>query len=119
MKTIIGIQVFRQAMVDVFLKYMASDVWQGVREAVIRESNGQCVDCLRQIREGTVHHTSYEDWGKGNIEEVMSCIYLCKKCDRKRHNGPGSVEVPFWAKRNEQCWGELTITAPVENSVCL
>ena len=119
MKTIIGIQASREAMVDIFRKYMASDIWQRVREAVIRQSNGQCDDCYRQIRTGTVHHISYENWGKGNIEEVMSCVYLCKKCNRKRHNGPGKVGVPFWAKRNEQCWGELTITTPAEEKVCL
>ena len=119
MKIKIGIQIYRQAMVDIFRKYNASDTWQRVREAVIKQSKGRCEDCYEQIKKwGTVHHLSYDNWGKGNIREVMSCVYLCKKCHQKRHNRL-KQEIPFWAKIDPECWGELEITIPIEEKVCL
>jgi len=49
---------------------------------------------------GIAHHTSYENWGKGDSYEISDCIYLCQNCHNVEHKSAEQVYVPFWARRN-------------------
>lgn len=89
----------RNIMIQTFKEYMKSEEWNRLRLEVIKKSDGKCVDCKDEIDSGgIVHHEHYDDWGKGNYEEILSCVYVCKKCHVKRHAKTDSQIVPFFAK---------------------
>jgi len=94
----------RLEMILSFSEYMKSDDWKRVKIEVKKRAEGICADCGKFIGEkGTCHHKYYDDWGKGNSQEVLSCVYLCKRCNIKRHNNPEMKKlVPFWAKRDQR-----------------
>ncbi|MBA7495108.1 hypothetical protein ES702_05687 [subsurface metagenome] len=92
---------YRFEMIGVFFAYNQSDDWKRVRNKVKKRDKGICVDCGKFIGDkGVCHHKHYKNWGKGNREEILSCVYLCKKCHRKKHNNQKTKEItPFWVKR--------------------
>lgn len=91
---------FRDKMIVIFQDYIKSNEWRRLRLEVIKRANGKCVDCGEDIESrGIVHHEYYDDWGKGNYEEIMSCVYLCESCHTKRHHKMDPQLVPFFAKR--------------------
>lgn len=96
-------------MVEIFRQYIASPEWQHVRDEVIRRDNYKCVECGEEYstKGSVVHHKDYDNWGSGDIYEIMDCILLCKKCHTKAHAVMNNV--PFWAKRYPDIWvGPLT-----------
>ena len=104
----------RFRMIKLFDEYMKSDDWKRVKIEVKKRAGGTCADCGEFIGEkGTCHHKYYDDWGKGNTQEALSCVYLCRKCNTKRHNKPEMRKlVPFWAKRNQRwdCLDDIDFT---------
>lgn len=94
----------RLEMILSFSEYMKSDDWKRVKAEVKKRAKGICADCGKFIEKGgTCHHKYYDDWGKGNSQEVLSCVYLCRRCNIKRHNNPEIKKlVPFWAKREQR-----------------
>lgn len=98
---------YRFEMILTFQQYLNSNEWKNLREAVKKRDKETCIDCNKFIgNNGTCHHEHYRDWGKGNSEELRSCIYLCKECNEERHHDPKMREiVPFWAKRHHNTGG--------------
>lgn len=94
----------RLEMILLFSEYMESDDWKRVKAEVKKRAAGICADCGKIIEKGgNCHHKYYDDWGKGNSQEVLSCVYLCRRCNIKRHNNPEIKKlVPFWAKREQR-----------------
>ncbi len=101
----------RLEMILSFTEYMESDDWKRVKAEVKKRARGICADCGKIIEKGgTCHHKHYDDWGKGNNQEVLSCVYLCRRCNIKRHNNPEIKKlVPFWAKRGQRfdCFDDI------------
>ena len=88
---------YRSIMRLMFEEYIASKEWKKCREKVKKNASGICAKCGEFIGDsGIAHHQDYEHWGKGNFQEVRSCLYLCKKC----HNKMPHDNVPFFAKQN-------------------
>lgn len=95
---------YRSAMVDIFRYYMSSPAWNIVKNEVYERDNNRCVDCAQGEGKLIVHHTSYDNWGKGNYQEIEDCILVCPVCHNKRHRD-NSVKVPFWAKIYPEDYG--------------
>jgi len=94
--------VFRDVMVISFQMYTSSKQWKNVKDQLYKKYNMICQDCHKKIIENSIcHHLSYENWGKGNYEEVLDCILLCQKCHSKRHRHPSNEDSPspFWTSR--------------------
>ena len=85
----------RNIMIDAFYAYMASDEWIRLRQQAFDRDNNKCVDCGKTKRL-TAHHTRYDNWGKGNSEELDDLVTVCQGCHTSRHS---KMETPFWAKR--------------------
>jgi 5-methylcytosine-specific restriction endonuclease McrA len=100
---------YREIMVEAFRDYIASEKWRIVKQEVMRTDNYSCADCQKKLPEGRggiVHHKHYNDWGKGNSEEIISCIFLCTKCHNGRHAKQNMKSmVPFWAKQYPETIG--------------
>ena len=94
---------FRAMIVEAFRGYIASDEWRFVKQEVTKRDNSTCVDCKKKLPGGKgsiIHHEHYEDWGKGNLNEINSCVFLCKNCHNIRHAKPDmKMRVPFLAKQ--------------------
>ena len=92
---------YRDVMRKAFLEYMASPEWARVRMNVLVRDRKQCQrkwsGCYGQGN--IVHHLNYDNWGKGNVEEVMDCLLVCSPCHEKEH-ADGRIAVPFFAKQN-------------------
>ena len=73
---------YRYLMVEAFHGYIASKEWSYVKQRVIERDDYSCVDCKTELpdgKDGVVHHEHYDDWGKGNHEEVLIlCITMQK-----------------------------------------
>ena len=96
----------RAKMIEVFEEYFKSYEWHILRCQVIYEQKNRCKDCgilLTKGDGGTVHHCYYDYFGQGNYEEKISCVYVCRRCHRKRHAQPDMI-VPFWASRNHSAY---------------
>jgi len=91
-------------MAAAFCDYIASKEWSYVKQKVMERDGFSCIDCKTPIsigEGGIIHHEHYDYWGRGDWHEIDSCIFLCKKCHRIRHNKPDmKLKVPFWAKSN-------------------
>jgi 5-methylcytosine-specific restriction endonuclease McrA len=100
---------YREMMVEVFREYTASDLWRYVKKSVMERDNFTCVDCGEKLlneKGGIVHHKHYKEWGKGNREEIDSCVFLCKRCHDVRHKKQEmKMGVPFWAERDPEIDG--------------
>ncbi len=103
---------YRFVMAVAFLEYNASKEWAYVKQKVIERDDFTCVDCKTTCPSddnGVIHHEHYDNWGRGDCHEIESCVFLCKKCHKKRHNKPDmKITVPFWAKRGalwDKCSG--------------
>jgi 5-methylcytosine-specific restriction endonuclease McrA len=93
---------FRNAMRLAYESYQRSDKWKNVVIMVCDRDRLICQDCKGQMPSGVCHHKSYDNWGKGNTEEIDDCIWLCRNCHTKRHAQHLDQEPPFWAKRAYQ-----------------
>ena len=91
---------FREAMRNAYEHYIASERWKNTREEVRKRDQLVCQDCNELTKRGVCHHKSYENWGKGNFEEIDDCVWLCQQCHAKRHNCYIDENTPFWAKRS-------------------
>ena len=87
----------RKKMLEIFNIYNHSNEWQRVRKQVKERDKNTCVDCKKYVENGISHHTKYDNWGKGNFEEVKDCVYLCIPCHIKKHV---KMLIPFWARQN-------------------
>jgi 5-methylcytosine-specific restriction endonuclease McrA len=96
-------------MVGAFRGYIASDEWRFIKQEVMGRDNYICVDCQQKLPEGKggiVHHEHYEDWGKGNSEEICSCVFLCNKCHNTRlAQQDMKLKTPFLAKQYPETYG--------------
>ena len=95
--------VYRDAMVAVFISYLKSKQWKEIKNIIYKKYNWECTKCLKPISAKTsiCHHLSYENWGKGNYEEILDCILLCRKCHANLHSkNINTIIDPFWASRN-------------------
>jgi hypothetical protein len=94
---------YRFAMAYAFEEYNASKELAYVKQKVMERDNFSCVNCktfIQDSHKGVVHHEHYDNWGRGDEFEIDSCVYLCKRCHRIRHNKPDmKLKVPFWARR--------------------
>lgn len=61
--------------------YMASDMWQDIRERVFRRDEYKCRKC-GTAKNLCVHHITYEHLG---YEKGADLITLCKECHKKVH----------------------------------
>ena len=93
-------------MRQVFARYIESKEWKAVVKAVRLRDFDQCQDCGELRGKLYVHHTSYDNWGYGDIREINDCILVCQKCHNKRHRN-FSVDVPFWANRRDEIPAEV------------
>ncbi|MBM4145647.1 MAG: HNH endonuclease [Nitrospira sp.] len=91
---------FRNRMNHIYQEYNQSRIWLNVVKAVIERDKKTCQDCGTQPKIGIAHHTSYQNWAKGNNEEIRDCVFLCKKCHNARHRNNRDEPTPFWASRN-------------------
>jgi 5-methylcytosine-specific restriction endonuclease McrA len=95
---------YREAMVGIFQEYIASEEWLLVKHKVIERDDYSCVDCQNKLpggKGGIVHHEHYDDWGKGDLAEIESCVFLCRKCHNTRHaQQEMKLKTPFWAKQS-------------------
>lgn len=102
---------YRYLMAEAFHGYIASKEWGYVKQRVMERDDYRCVDCKTELPDGkggVIHHEHYDDWGKGNYEEVLSCVYLCKKCHNNRHKQTDmKLKVPFWGK-SKSIWAIST-----------
>lgn len=92
--------IYRDVMREVYEAYHGSYIWREVVKAVRERDEGRCRKCGLVPDEGITHHTSYENWGKGDSYEIGNCIYLCKSCHNAEHNKQDQLDVPFWARRS-------------------
>lgn len=88
----------RDIMRKIFEQYMCSETWSIVRTVVMKRCKGRCwfCGCTPKIR--IIHHKKYDNWGKGNYEEVFDCVLSCKECHTKEHRKMNPTLVPFFAK---------------------
>jgi len=91
------VSAYRESMILTFRAYMNSVEWAWVRIQVI-ERDEKCMGCPDEGY--VVHHTKYRNWGKGDMDEVHDCMYLCSACHDYQHK-MNFVVVPFFAKRKE------------------
>ncbi len=95
--------VYREVMSEIFRLYNASYIWKDLIKTVKNRDKHQCRICgkeiLKGILKGICHHKGYDNWGKGNQEEIDDIIYVCFKCHNDLHRS-GDIQVPFWARRN-------------------
>ena len=92
------LSVARKLMKEIFRKYMASDTWKELRQKVIQRDE-VCQNCGTEHEDGagfTIHHTSYDNWGYGNYDEMEDLVLLCRGC----HLHADHSHVPFFAKKN-------------------
>ena len=92
---------YRIAFRELYMAYQGSLYWKEVVKAVRERDNNTCQDCSKTGEKLIVHHTDYNNWGRGDSFEIEDCILVCLKCHGKRHRD-GSVKVPFWAGRNRK-----------------
>jgi len=90
---------YREAMRALYYSYQDSKGWDHVRKEVMARDNSRCVDCGQTEGKLIAHHTSYDNWGLGEIREVDDCVLVCLKCHNKRHRD-NPAGVPFWARQN-------------------
>lgn len=93
-------------MRQVFARYIESKEWKAVVKAVRIRDFDQCQDCGEVRGKLIVHHTDYRNWGFGDLREINDCILVCPGCHTKRHNNL-SLDVPFWARRNDEISPEI------------
>lgn len=91
--------IYRDLLQDIYVLYQSSALWRDVVSAVKERDGRLCTKCGEMPKKGVVHHLSYQNWGKGDQEEIDDCTYLCVPCHNKEHRNM-TVEVPFWANRN-------------------
>lgn len=72
-------------------RYMKTDDWAWVREQVIKR-DCRCQICQRLFKASEtiwdIHHTSYAHFGAADINEVETCLLLCRNCHRLEHGLP-------------------------------
>lgn len=88
----------RELMKAVYRKYQTSSLWVNLRKRLL-EKNSKCQLCKKK-KAVIVHHTIYDNWGKGDIIEEEDCIVVCRSCHNKEHRKADYV--PFFAKRNDE-----------------
>jgi hypothetical protein len=91
--------IYRDLILEVHEAYHGSNIWRNVVKAVKKRDKELCKKCGLAPAIGITHHTSYENWGKGDAHEISDCIYLCQSCHNTEHYNKDQVDVPFWARR--------------------
>jgi hypothetical protein len=98
-----GGYAYRSLMVDVYKTYQNSHEWRLLVDHVKKRDNYCCCECGNAIAKfGTVHHKSYENWGKSDEREMFDCVYVCRGCHIRLHKST-QIEVPFWAMTSPDC----------------
>jgi hypothetical protein len=106
---------YREELHRVVTLYYASSEWDTVRREVRERDGDVCRECGKDAPDGICHHSEYLHWGKGNYEEIRSCLWVCGRCHRKvDHSG-----VPFFMKRSfpDDLYAIQSLKDPVLNCI--
>lgn len=81
-----------------YQKYIKSKEFKELREKVLKRDNYRCKVCGRTLEEIAdkkitlqAHHSSYQNLGKCNEEEMADIITLCSVCHKSMHSAPSNL----------------------------
>lgn len=83
---------------SVYQKYIKSKEFKELREKMLERDGHRCKFCGRTIEEIAdkkislqAHHSTYENLGKCNEEELNDLITCCSVCHKAMHSAPSNL----------------------------